>query len=200
MVSKRSIRFAAAFVLWVSVSWAPRILAEEPAPKDPPAAPVAEKDPFPELTLPPQSSLAKAEKDQWVKARITVWIGEKRQIEVVRETHVKAVETDAKGKHITVETTNAAGGNKTTSTQRYLVLEAKTGTEPADEEKAQPAESVDVGGKKVECAVGLRDENAGGKTIAVKTWRSNQVPMGNFVRIEHDGKAVYELLDFGTRR
>lgn len=178
------------------------VLAEEAAPKDPPAAPEAAKDPFPELTLPAQSWLAKAEKDQWVRARITVQLDEKRQVEVVHETRVTAVESDAKGRHVTVEVTNASGGNRSTATQRFLLAEAKPGTEaaPADEEKAQPAGAIDVGGKKIDCSAGLREEKAGGKSIAVKTWRSDQVPLGHTVRIEHDGIGVYELLDFGPRR
>ena len=43
-------------------------------------------------------------------------------------------------------------------------------------------------------------EPDGASKLTVKTWSSDSVPLGGMVRIEQNGKTVYELLDFGREK
>jgi hypothetical protein len=62
-------------------------------------------------------------------------------------------------------------------------------------------EQVVVGKHRLRCRVYEETRADGpGKQVTVRTWVCPSVPLGGTLRIEHNGKTVYELLDFGQAR
>ncbi|MCW8133546.1 MAG: hypothetical protein KIS92_24595 [Planctomycetota bacterium] len=164
-----------------------------------PAAPEAEA--VPEVTASAGSWLGAAEKGQWARARVTLATGPGRTLTVQREQKVTQVTVDAQGRHVTVASTVASGGNDEKHEQRFLAPAGPHEAEPEPAAEKAAGETLTVAGAKLACEVTVRKlDPAGPAPHAVKTWTCAQVPLGGLVRVEHDGKPVFELLDFGPRK
>ena len=151
----------------------------------------------PETAVPPSAWQARAETQQWAKARLALMLPDGRQAELVRTLRVTEAKADAQGRHATVEVTTEHAGNKEIAVERYVVS-ATAPAEAVREEKDLGQQTLTLGGTKLACRATERT-TVGPPPVSIRTWTSDQVPLGGTVRIEHDGKVVFELLDYGPK-
>jgi len=168
------------------------------AEETPPAAEATPADP-PVLRVSADAWQARAEAGVWTRVKLTVRMDGTPAAEVVRESRVESVTEDATGRHVTVAISAESGGNKDKIVQRYLVPAGTGADAPAPSTTPPPAAELTVAGRKLACTIQETEETAGSRKIKVRIWTAAEVPMGGTVRIEHDGAAAFELLDFGPR-
>ena len=142
---------------------------------------------------------AAAQPGDWVLVRTRLSLGAGRELETSQRISVTSVARNAQELVVTAVHETESGGNKERITQLYrLPVTGPPAPGPAGREVGQ--ERLTVGGKQLSCAVRERTEPDGANKLTVKTWSSDGVPLGGMVRIEQNGKTVYELLDFGREK
>ena len=150
---------------------------------------------------------ASARIGEWVRIRTRVPLGGDRGVEVVQELRVQAVTEGAAVRLVTLAITTESGGNKEQTLQYFRVPPRASSASPpqpmktgVEGEKEAGKAQLTVAGKTLKCLVRERTEPDGLEKLKLKTWDAPGVPCGGTVRIEHNGKAVFELLDFGVSK
>jgi hypothetical protein len=142
---------------------------------------------------------AAAQPGDWVLFRVRLILGAGRELETSQRISVTAVARNAQELVVTAVHETESGGNKERIAQVYR-LPATAAPAPAPAGREAGEEKLTVAGKRVSCVVRERTEPDGANKLTVKTWTSDGVPLGGTVRIEQNGKTVYELLDFGREK
>jgi hypothetical protein len=142
---------------------------------------------------------AAAQPGDWVQVRTRLSLGAGRELETSQRITVTSVARGPEELVVTAVHETESGGNKERITQLYrLPVTGPPAPGPAGREVGQ--EGLTIAGKRVSCMVRERAEPDGANKLTVKTWSSDSVPLGGMVRIEQNGKRVYELLDFGREK
>jgi hypothetical protein len=153
----------------------------------------------PEIRLAGPCWQAQAQRGDWILVRVRLGAVADRPVETVQRTTVTAVTEEGPQRLVTVTHEVESGGNKEKLTQVYR-LDADASKPPGPAESSASEERRTVAGKALAFTVRERAETDGAEKATTKTWSSTLVPLGGCVRIERNGKAVYELLDFGRER
>ncbi|MCK6473232.1 MAG: hypothetical protein L6R28_15925 [Planctomycetes bacterium] len=159
-----------------------------------------------EATAAEATWLARAQAGDWITSRSTVRLdGETNVVTDARRSvwRVRDGEANDQGNTRVVEVKEEAalGGNTSATEVHYRVKPASSdsadGSGNAPLGQAKGADKRKIAGKTVNCRVYERTVEAGKRKVKIRTWRSDDLPLDGVARIEHDGKAVYEVLDFG---
>jgi hypothetical protein len=173
-------------VLWAGGAW-----GATPGPKPRPEAGIPA-----EIQVRAPSWQAQAQPGDWVLVRTRLSLGAGRELETTQRTTVTSVAQNGQERVVTATHEAESGGNTERITQLYrLPVTDSAAPVPAGKEAGQ--EKLTVAGKPLNCVVRERAEPDGANRLTVKTWSSESVPLGGVVRIEQNGRTVYELLDFG---
>lgn len=150
--------------------------------------------------------LARAQAGDWITSRSTVRLDDKTSVVTDARRSVwrvrdEAAKDEAKTRVVEIKEEAALGGNTSAIEIHYRMKPAhSTGADGGGEAPLGQAKGADkrkIAGKTVNCRVYERTVEAGKRKVKIRTWRSDEVPFDGVARIEHDGKAVYEVLDFG---
>jgi len=151
----------------------------------------------PEVAVPTSAWQARTVTGQWTKARIVMAVPGGAEKELVRTLRVVAVKEEGPHRHVRVDVNVNYAGNRETTVERYVAREDVQLPAPA-EEKNLGEQVLTVSGVKLVCRLTERTTSAD-PPVTIRTWNCDRVPLDAVVRIEHNGKAVFEVVDYGPK-
>lgn len=156
--------------------------------------------------------LARVEAGDWITSRTTARLdGEASVVTDARRSVWRVRDEDDKDngrtRAVEIKEEAALGGNTSATACVYRLPAPKgdRGAAPASADRFTQAygreikdkDKRKIAGKTVNCRVYERTVEAGPRKVKIRTWHTPGLPFDGVARIEHDGKVVYEVLDFG---
>jgi len=136
----------------------------------------------------------------WIRFRVRLPVTEARHIEIVEKQTVLSITGKDTSRTATLRRWIENGGNTDSVVVKRPVAPARPPI-PDSGKKVTAQEKIRIGTTLLSCHVHEETRiGASERKWTIRTWRCDRVPLGGVVRIEHDEKAVYELLEFGRGR